>query len=82
MYFVGEKEMPKPKIKDVKGNEIRIQASQDRRFIDLYLGPEKTRKIRHSKPVKFSWWTAHRLYTKTEAQKLLKRLQQVVPKMK
>lgn len=78
--------MATPKIKDVKGNEIRIQASQDKHFIDLYLGPWKSRqiKVKRSKPkmVTVTWPTAHRLYNRQEALKLAKRLTQVAANLK
>jgi len=70
--------MAAPKIRDTQGREARAQISDDKRLLDLFLGPVKTR---HRSPV-VSWWAAHRTYTKTEASKLLKRLQQLVPKMK
>lgn len=70
------------KITDLKGQEIRIQASADRQFVDLYLGPEKTRIFRHSKPIAFKWWTVHRVFKKVEAEKLLTRMQLVVKSLK
>ena len=70
--------MAAPKITDTKGREARAQISDDKRFLDLFLGPEKKR---HRSPI-VRWWTAHRVYTKAEATKLLRRMQQIVPKMK
>ena len=74
--------MANPKIKDVKGNEVRVQLSGDRHCIDFYLGPEKVRTVRHSKPVKIKWWTAHRIFDQANFKKLATRINQLVPKLK
>lgn len=67
-----------PKIRDLKGREVRVQRSADNKLIDLYLGPEKTR---HRSPL-IRWWTSHRRLSAIEARKLLRRLNQVVGKLK
>lgn len=69
-------------IKDLKGNEIRIQPSQDRRFVDIYFGPEKVRTVRRSKPVKFRWWTVHRLLDVANARKFAQRFTKVVKQLR
>jgi len=66
------------KIKDTKGREIRLQLSKDRKLIDLYLGPEKTR---HHSPV-VRWWAGHRVLDAVNAKKFAEKIRQLIPKLR
>ena len=70
--------MAKPMITDTKGREVRVQLSEDKQVIDLYLGPEKTRH--HSKTVR--WFAAHRVFDRTNALRFARKITSLSKKVK
>jgi len=65
-------------IRDLKGREVRIQLSADKKVLDLYLGPEK---VRHrSKEIR--WWTAHRRFEGMNAKRFAEKFAQVTKRLK
>lgn len=76
--------MEPKRIIDVEGKEfIRIQKAKTKPgYFDIYIGPEKIKTIRHSKPVKVKWWHAHRLLDEKNLRSIQTMLNQVLPKRK
>lgn len=70
--------MAAPKIEDMQGREIRVQLSKDKKLIDFYAGPEKSR---HRSPV-VKWFAVHRVFDQANAKKLTAKLNKLVPKFK
>ena len=74
--------MVQKRILDTKGKEfMRIQRTKTMPGVfDCYVAPEKTKTVKHSKPVKFKWWHAHRLVDETNLRRLQIQINQLLPK--
>ena len=67
--------MAKPKkITDLQDREARIQLSQDKHLVDLYLGPEKIIRRSATRCI----WAAHRVYDRKNFEKFVQRANQIL----